>query len=116
MSLFIQRPITYYALVFGIFLDAKKLEICFLNIKFIALYTYSRDIRAENLTSKYVIGLKSCNVEAPYSTQWGSEIRTSLDLEWSKEVGLQIVRISNGIRKPNHLISGQMAAILSQTT
>ena len=29
--------------------------------------------------------------------QWGSEIRTSLNFKWSKEFGLQIVWISNGI-------------------
>ena len=32
-----------------------------------------------------------------------------------KEVGLEMVGISNGIWKPNHLISGQMTAILSIT-
>ena len=105
----------------------KKLEICFLNIKFIALYTYSRDIRAENLTSKYVIGLKSCNVEAPYSTQWGSEIRTSLDLEWSKrgwvanspdlewdpEAQPFDIRTNGCHFVPNHLKSGVTVQILN---
>ena len=31
------------------------------------------------------------------SKQWGSKIRASRDFEWSKEVGLQMVRILNGI-------------------
>ena len=34
-----------------------------------------------------------------FTLQWGSEIRTSLDFEWSKRglVAMQMVRISNGI-------------------
>ena len=48
--------------------------------------------------------------------QWGSEIRTSLNIEWAKEVGLQMDLISNGIwnLEAQPFESWQIAAILSK--
>ena len=59
------------------------------------------------LTRKYLIEFRSTDTEGIWNPDKSGFWMVKKD-------GLQMVQISNGFRKPNHLKSGQMAAILSK--